>query len=525
MTMNTQVQISTAHKALVLPWRADVAGFLPHGKRFTFNGEDMLAVPHGIDETLVLRNLQIAVPAPILSHYDWPGGRTPFDVQRKTAAMLTMNPRMHCLNGMGTGKTRTALWASDFLRRQGRIKRTLVVAPLSTLTSVWEREIFQVLYGKKALVLFGDRAKRLKLLAMEADYYIVNHDGVAVIADELFKRDDINCFLLDEAAVYRNNSAARTKLMRKLAATRDYVWSFTGSPTPHEPYDAFAQARIVTPWNVSNTNFTQFRDRVMFKVGQFRYIPKPDATETVMEILSPCVRYSLDDVVELPDVSYVHRPVDLSVTAKKVYKALSDHMTAELSFGNVSAVNQGVLLSKLLQVAAGWVYQSDGTNVMVDARNPRLDAVVDIVESTERKVLVFVPFIAAVDGVAKHLKDAGYKFETVYGDVSQTERTRIFNRFRVDPELKGVVAHPQCMAHGLTLTEADTIIWFSPTTSLETFEQANARIRRIGQQHKQQVIMLGGTPVEKKVYRKLEEKQAFLNDLLQLIQNDTDGKE
>ena len=513
--------VSQAHKALVIPYRADVANLLPHARKFEFQGSTCLAVPHGTDETLLLRNFDIAAPAPILSHYDWCGG-TPYDVQKRTAAVLTTHPRAHCLNGMGTGKTKAALWAADYLMNEGKINKVLVVSPLSTLTDVWAREIFRTVPHRQCRVLHGSRDKRLKLLADDVDIYIVNHDGVGVIKDELLKRTDIDAFILDEAAVYRNNQAKRTKLMRSLSASRKIVWGLTGSPTPNEPTDAYAQAKIITPWTVSNLSWTLFREQVMYKQGPFRWVEKPDAVERVREILSPSVRFTLDDVVELPEIVYQHRPVELPEEAKKIYKKLSQEMVATLKQGDISAVNQGVLLNKLLQVACGWVYRGDGKAMEVVADNPRLDALGEVIEQSDRKVLVFVPYTEAMKHVSAHLSKQGYANEMIYGGTTQAERGRIFQRFRLDPRMKAIVAHPGTMAHGLTLTEADTIVWYSPTTSLETFLQANARIRRIGQSHRQLIVMMGGTDVERKVYKTLERKERFMNNLLDLIEETGD---
>jgi SNF2 family DNA or RNA helicase len=514
------LMVSQAHKALVIPFRADVANLIPHSKPFDINGQRHLAVPHGTNETMLLRNLDVPAPAPILSHYDWCSG-TPYEVQKRTAAVLTTHPRAHCLNGMGTGKTKAALWSADYLMGEGQINRVLVVSPLSTLTDVWEREIFRTIPHCTARVLHGTRAKRLRLLEEDVDFYIVNHDGVQVIKDALAERSDIDAFILDEAAVYRNNQSKRTKLMRTLAASRKYVWGLTGSPTPNEPTDAYAQARIITPGTLNGLSWTLFRDAVMYKAGPFRWVEKQDAAERVKDILSPSVRFTLDDVTELPDIVYQHKAVPLSPTTQAVYKKLTQEMLVTLKSGEINAMNQGVLLNKLLQVATGWVYNSDGKTVELDPDNPRLDALVEIMEASDRKVLVFVPYTEPMKRVAEHLTKAGFKNETIYGGTTQAERGRIFQQFRVNPELKAIVAHPGTMAHGLTLTEADTIVWYSPTTSLETFEQANARIRRIGQNHRQLIIMLGGTDVERKVYRTLERKQKFLNNLLEMIEQDT----
>jgi SNF2 family DNA or RNA helicase len=233
------------------------------------------------------------------------------------------------------------------------------------------------------------------------------------------------------------------------------------------------------------------------------------------------VRYTLDDVVELPEIVYQHETVPLSPNAAKIYKKLSKEMLAQLTGGEVSAVNEGVLRNKLLQVACGWAYGADGKCIEIDAHHPRLEKLIEVVEACARKVIVFCPFTEPMKNISKHLTKAGLKNEMIWGGTSQVQRGTIFQQFRADPKMKAIVAHPGTMAHGLTLTEADTIIWFSPTSSLETFEQANARIRRIGQKSKQLIVMLGGTDVERKTYRDLERKQKFQNSLLDLLQEET----
>ena len=110
------IQISHRHQAVGIPFRNDIHNLFPFAKQITFQGNPMLVINHGIEETRILRNLGIDCPAPIVEHYDWEGGK-PFEVQKKTAAMLTTNNRAYVLNGMGTGKTKAALWSWRYLNR------------------------------------------------------------------------------------------------------------------------------------------------------------------------------------------------------------------------------------------------------------------------------------------------------------------------------------------------------------------------------------------------------------------------
>lgn len=513
------IQVSAQHKVLVIPYRQDVETLLPHARPFQRDGTQLLAVPHGRDEVRLLRNLGIKAPAPILWQYDWCGD-TPFQTQRDTAAMLTTNPRAYVLNDMGTGKTRATLHALNFLMRTGDVSRALVVAPLSTLTTVWQSEIYSHFPGRSACMLYArNRAQRLKLLDVDADIYIINHDGLRVIQEELAQRTDINALILDELAVYRTPGAKRSRAMRQFAKRFKYVWGLTGSPTPNEPSDAWSQAKIVTPHRAPQY-FKQFRNATMVQVSQFTWIPKRGATDIVADMLKPSVRFTRDETVELPPVIQQDRYVALSTSQQKVYDQLLKHCRMAYAAHEVNAANEGVLMSKLLQVCSGAVYSNRGV-IRIDAK-ARLQMLSDIVDEAGQKVLVFVPFVHALDIVSDHLRKQ-CSVATVSGATTKAERDDIFNKFQQTPDPHAIVAHPGTMAHGLTLTAANCIVWYSPTASLDTYTQANARISRPGQLHKQLIVNMIGAAVEKKIYARLKAKHKVQGVLLDMLEGVDEG--
>jgi len=177
---------------------------------------------------------------------------------------------------------------------------------------------------------------------------------------------------------------------------------------------------------------------------------------------------------------------------------------------------------ELLQASIGWIYDNDHNAVALDNQQ-RIDALIDLINAAERKVIVFSPFKSATAGVAEALRKEKIEFASVTGDTSSSERNEIFSAFQGTAKYKVLNAHPECMSHGLTLTAADTIIWFGPITKLETYEQANARITRVGQAHKQQVIRMIGTPAERLLYRRLAAKEDLQNNVLDLIAELTKG--
>lgn len=516
------VQVSPKHRIVAVPHSTAAANLYPDAREIEFEGQQHLIVPHLPSQTFMLRQLGYDVPSPILTNYDWAGG-DPFASQKSTAALLTMEPRAYVLNGMGTGKTKSALWAFDYLRSNKVCTRMLVSAPLSTLNFTWAREVFATLPHLKCAVLHGSKEKRLERLNdPSVDVFIINHDGHKVILDELLecaKNGFINALCIDELAVFRSGSSTRTKAMYKLANEMKHVWGMTGSPIPTSPTDAWAQARIVTPARVPKF-FGRYRDELMTKITAFKYAPKPDAVDKAFNSLQPAVRFTLDDVVELPEC--VDRTLDVELGAKqgKIYKALVDQCYAAVQLHEITAANAGAVMMKLLQVSTGWVYDKDQNIVALD-NNKRVEALLDAISATDRKVLVFAPFKHALGGISAALISAGIEHASVDGSTSMTRRSEIFSLFQNTEKYRVLLAHPQCLAHGITLTAADTIIWFAPVTSLEIYDQANHRIRRVGQKHKQLVLHLQSTPVEKKIYQMLRTKQKVQSKLLQLFAEQT----
>lgn len=426
--------------------------------------------------------------------------------------------RNGCIFATGnTGKTRSCLFATDYMFKHKIIKKVLICAPLSTLDPVWANEIFAAFPQSKYVVLHGSRKKRLELLNTKADYYIINHHGAIMLAPELVAAG-FDVVIIDELAVFRNKSTELWKGITTVVNSKSvqYAWGLTGSPIPNAPTDAWAQMRMLTPGRTTKT-MGQFKDLTMKQITTFKWLPRHDALQTVHSQMKPSVRFTRDDVGELPETTYMHREVKLSGENLKAYTMLVQKMRMMTQDGQaITAVNEGVLQMKLLQVACGFIYTDKQTVYQLPIQD-RLDACLELVESTDRKVIVFVPFVHALNGVADFLRKAGQDVRTVYGATALAQRNKIFHTFQHEPEIKVLVAHPQCMAHGLTLTAANTTIWFAPVPSLEIYEQANARTTRPGQTSKTLIAHLGGTAVERVVYKRLQEKGKMQGALLQLF--------
>lgn len=492
---------------------AAVAQYIPHAKSFTHDGQSLVALPYGVDESIVLKNLGFHVPPPILQYYGWPARFAPMDHQKETAAFLTTNKRALCLNAPGTGKSISSLWAADFLLEEGVARKVLIVAPLSTLKVVWGRELRHHLPHRSFVVCTGSREKRLELLSTPGvQYVIINHDGFTNMSQDL---KDFDVVIYDEATALKSPSSQRYRVFFKwVKEHKPWLWLMTGTPISQNPTDAWTLARLVDSPQCPQS-FTTFKDRVMQRVTTFKWIPRPDALETCKKVLQPSIRFSLDECKDLPETNFVGRKTDLTSQQAKAFKDMQDKAVTVFKDGEVTAANAAVVLSKLIQISCGVVYGDTGT-LVIDASN-RYNTLTELLDEIGDKAIIFVPLKGAQTWLKEKLTADGYDVALVNGDTSKKDRDQIFNDFQHTDAPRILLAHPKVAAHGLTLTRAKDIVWFAPIFSLEQYEQANARIRRLTTQGKTTVWHIWATKFEAELYRRLRTKQNTLAEFLDLV--------
>ena len=465
--------------------------------------DNQVVVNWGVDEAHTLKKLNINVPSPIEGKYQWSGQYKPYEHQKTTAAFLTMNRRAFCFNEQGTGKTASAIWASDFLMTQGKVNRVLVICPLSIMDSAWRNDLFSFAMHRTVDVAYGSKDKRKKIINQGSDYVIINYDGVEIVAEDV-ANGGFDCIIVDEATHYKNAQTKRWKTLNKLLTDQTWLWMMTGTPAAQSPLDAYGIAKLVNPTAVPRF-FGSFRDMVMYKVTQFKWKPKETATETVYNALQPAIRFTKEECLDLPDMVYAKREVELTRQQKKYYKELKDKLVLQAAGEEITAPNAAINMSKLLQISSGAVYTDDGEALEFDIKH-RYKVLREVIDESSKKVLVFVPFKHTIDILTDKLRSDGITTEVIRGDVSAPNRTAIFKRFQEQDDPRVLVIQPQAAAHGVTLTAANTVVWWGPTSSLETYAQANSRVHRSVQDHKCTVVQLQGSPVEKRVYSLLDSR-------------------
>ena len=463
-----------------------------------------VAVYWGLEEAQALNKLKVKdVPSPINRDYKWPGLFKPMQHQRDTANFLTLHPRSFCFNEQGTGKTASAIWAADYLMEQKKIFRVLIICPLSIMQSAWQADLFKFVMHRKVGVAYGDRTKRKAVIDSDAQFVVINYDGVDIVSEDIM-RNNFDLIIIDEANAYKTISTKRWKTLNHILTPRTWLWMMTGTPAAQTPTDAFGLAKLCVPDNVPRF-FGSFRDQTMVQLTKFKWLPRPDANQTVFNALQPAIRYEKKDCLDLPEVTHVFRDAPLTAQQEKYYKLLKKDMLMVAAGEEVSTVNAAVNVNKLLQISGGAVYSDNGSVVEFDVSN-RLRVVQEVIEEASHKVLVFVPFTHTIELLRSHLRGVGITCEVINGAVPVNKRTEIFKKFQDTPEPRVLIIQPQAASHGVTLTAADTIIWYAPVTSIETYLQANARIDRQGQKNKMTIVHIKGSPVETKLYHMLQNK-------------------
>lgn len=529
-----------------------VAPLIPALKRV--NGS-YFAVPHTLQSLQVMAWYNWPVPSIMTDdNYDWPiePGKTPLPHQKVYANFTALHPRMMNLGSPGTMKTISTLWAIDFLMLNSAEKfKAMVVAPLTILETTWAKTIFRNFLGRRSFeILTGDGDRRMKRLESDVDVYLVNHDGIKVGAHirrkvdprhpkqkrieldgfsaAIAARDDIKLIVIDEAHGFGDPASGRSAVANMLfgVGKRPMLKQLTGTPNANAPTDCYGMAKLSN--NAYGKSWTGFRLETMVKVSEFKWVPQKDGYDKARRLLTPAIRFDLDEIwtegKDLP-MTVQRRKVELTDAQKTEMKRLKNELQVMSQSGHaISAANESAARQKLIQLSLGAVYDGDHVAHLIDAA-PRYRELEEIVESTQRKVVVFVPITSVVHLVVRYLRETWkkkhkpWKCDFINGEVKAgKERDAVINNFVSDPDFKLVVADPQTATEGINeFVIADTIVWFGATDRAKAWIQGNARVRRPGQKYPSNCFQLVSTKLEEEIFDRLENNTSMQGLMLDAI--------
>ena len=444
-----------------------------------------------------------------------------FAHQDHTVRFYLDNERVYDASDPGTGKTRSAL--EMIARRQSAgAGRALVLAPKSILVPSWANDLRAFTPSLTWVVAMANN--REKMFERDVDVYITNHDAVKWIEKNV-ELEDFDILIVDEITAFKHRTSQRSKALAKIAPDFTYRAGMSGTPNPNGIMDLWHQYFVLDDGAHLSTNYFKFRNTVCEPeqngpgAEMVKWVDKPGAAEAVADILSDMtIRHKMEACISIPE--HTVRTVDFELSPRHLahYQELEEQAIIQLNDTVVSAVHAGALATKLLQLASGAVYDTDGRAAV--ASPDRYELVLELAEERESCVIAF-NWTHQRDALLKLAAKKKIKHALIDGTVKDKDRIKAVEDFQAG-RIKIIFAHPMSAAHGLTLTRGTTTIWSSPIYDAERFQQFNRRIYRAGQTRKTQTLMIAARDtLEARVFERLSGKVERMDDLLSILQTPT----
>lgn len=401
---------------------------------------------------------------------------------------------------MGCGKTLTAIAIAGAAYEKGEIEKVLVVAPTS-VCSVWPKEFSDYADFKyKVNVLLGDKKKRLQELEALKNFPF-KALKVAVINYESTWREGLfealidwkpDLVIADESQRIKTHDAEQSKALHHLGDKARYKMILSGTPVQNEAIDIFSQYRFLDP-TIFGSNFYAFRGRYC-EMGGFnrkQVVGYRDLDQLIKKEHSVAYRVTKEEALDLPEQTFENRYITLSKKERDLYDRLRRDSFAELSDGGrITATTVLTKLLRLQQFTGGFLVEDDATRPQLVSRG-KLDALADILQDYvvegKKKLVIFARFLPEIHEIEalcqKVLGKAGMKAVAIYGDIKKEDRGGIVQQFQTNPATMAFIGQIDTAGTGITLTAADTCVYYSVNFNFATYSQSLSRIHRIGQHH------------------------------------------
>lgn len=425
---------------------------------------------------------------------------------------MRRNKSVAILAEMGTGKTLISIGIAGYLYNQQKINKLLIVAPLS-ITKVWEEEFAKFAdFDYQLRCLEGPGRKKTEtlnsLFGNKLQVAVVNYESCWRMENEIatWRPDMIIC---DESSKIKNHQAKQSRALHRLGKNSLHNIILTGTPITNNPLDFFSQYKFLDE-NIFGGSYYAFRARyaVMGGYGNHQIIGYKNLQELTEKAHSIAFRITKKEALDLPEQVDTTRYVELEPEARRKYTQVEKESILQLEQGEIAAPNILTKLLRLSQVTGGTI-KDEFQDIYETVSTAKLNALEDIVDEcmdAKKKLVVFARFIPEIDEILKMLKKKKIKYSLIRGDVK--DRASEVDRFQNDAETKVFVGQLQTTGMGLTLTAADTAVFYSLSYNYADYEQAKARIHRIGQVNKCTYIhLIAKQTIDEKVLDALSKKK------------------
>ncbi len=413
---------------------------------------------------------------------------------------------------MGTGKTITSIAIAGTLYQEQRIRRLLIVAPLSIL-GVWEDEFAKfAAFDYELSVLQGTFEQ--KKMAVQKRYgsalqvIVVNFETMWRLSDILmyWKPDFV---IADEGHKIKTHNIAASKAMHRIGAKAKYRLLLTGTVITNKPIDVFSQYKFADP-AIYGPSFYQFRNQFFDMVGYGNHTPvmkESMESEFTRKLHSIAFRATKAECLDLPETMDILQRVELEPAARRMYQQLVKDSYAELSKGEVTTTNVLTKILRLSQLTGGFI-SNDKHSTVEQVSTVKLEALSDIVDSAQQdgeKLVIIARFVPEIHAIGKMLEKKGIRYAQVSGEIKN--RSEQIDAFQNDKTVRVFLGQIATAGLGITLTAASTMVFYSLDYSMSNYEQTRARIHRVGQTNPCTYIhLLAKGTVDTKVLKALRDK-------------------
>ena len=416
----------------------------------------------------------------------------PFDHQKKSFYISRDKKVFGLLMEQGTGKTKVCIDNATYLYGKGEITALIIIAPNGVHRN-WLREIethlpdwceYKSVYyragmNKKEVEKFEEvlAAKDcLKIFTFNVEAFTspkaVNWMERAILSNQTM-------LVVDESTRIKTPGAKRTKMIIKFGKNAKYRRILTGTPITKNAADVYSQFKFLDSQILGYDSFYSFRNRycVMGGFEQRQIIAYRNLDELTRNIEGHSFRVLKKDCLDLPPKIYQRHFVDMSERQRKLYTTMKKGFIAELQGNVIEAPEAITRLLRLQQILCGWFPTENERVQPIDEKNPRIEALKDILEGINTKAIIWARFRADIRAIERLLGDLAVSY---HGGVDSDARELAIERFQNDPDIKYFIGTPQAGGTGLTLTAAEYAVYYSNSFDLEQRLQSEDRCHRIG---------------------------------------------